>query len=133
MRLRLSSVGSGFGIALLPFVAVLGTFGVRALSAAAQDGSTSARTITVRANQYRFDPIRIEVLQDDVLTVTFKAEDIPHSFTLDEYRISKRAAAGRSVTFEFRADRAGAFRFYCDLRFDRGCREMHGQLVVRPR
>jgi heme/copper-type cytochrome/quinol oxidase subunit 2 len=37
------------------------------------------------------------------------------------------------VTFEFRADRAGTFPFYCNLTIDDGCREMRGELVVTPR
>jgi heme/copper-type cytochrome/quinol oxidase subunit 2 len=52
---------------------------------------------------------------------------------LDEYRIAKRAAPGNPVTFEFRADRAGTFPFYCNLTIDDGCREMRGELVVTPR
>ena len=67
------------------------------------------------------------------MRVTLRAEDIPHSFTVDAYRIAKRAAAGQTVTFEFRADRPGTFPFYCNLKIDDGCREMRGQLIVRPR
>jgi hypothetical protein len=34
------------------------------------------------------------------------------------------------VTFEFRADKAGAFPFKCTLTADDRCKEMHGTLVV---
>ena len=61
------------------------------------------------------------------------AEDIPHGFTIDDYRISKRAAPDRPGTFEFRADRAGTFPYYCNLAADEGCRRMRGDLVVTPR
>jgi heme/copper-type cytochrome/quinol oxidase subunit 2 len=40
--------------------------------------------------------------------------------------------AGGTVTFEFLADRAGTFPFYCSLTIEDGCREMKGQLVVLP-
>ena len=60
-------------------------------------------------------------------------DDIAHSLTIDEYRIAKRAAPGHPVTFEFRADRAGPFRYYCNLQIEDGCRQMHGELVVKPR
>jgi heme/copper-type cytochrome/quinol oxidase subunit 2 len=63
--------------------------------------------------------------------ITFTAEDIAHSFTVDGYRISKRAGAGQSVTFEFRADQPGTFTYYCNLSQDDGCRNMKGQLVVK--
>ncbi|MCU0250089.1 MAG: cupredoxin domain-containing protein [Vicinamibacterales bacterium] len=89
--------------------------------------------ITVTAKRFAFSPARIEVAANDVVKITLVAEDIPHTFTIDEYRISKRAAPGRPVTFEFRADKAGTFPFYCSLTIDEGCREMRGELVVTPR
>ena len=89
--------------------------------------------ITLTAKRYAFSQPRIEVAANDVVKITLVAEDIPHTFTIDEYRISKRAAPGRPVTFEFRADRTGTFPFYCNLTIDDGCREMRGELVVTPR
>ena len=89
--------------------------------------------ITVTAKRYAFSQPRIEVAANDVVKITLVAEDIPHTFTIDEYRISKRAAPGRPVTFEFRADKAGSFPFYCNLTIEDGCRQMRGELVVTPR
>ena len=89
------------------------------------------REVNVRADKYSFAPTRIEVQKDEIVKVTFTAVDIPHSFTIDGYRISKRAAAGQTVTFEFRADRTGPFPFYCNLTQDDRCKEMHGELSVK--
>jgi heme/copper-type cytochrome/quinol oxidase subunit 2 len=89
--------------------------------------------ITLTAKRYAFSQPRIEVAVNDVVKITLVAEDIPHTFTVDEYRISKRAAPGRPVTFEFRADKAGTFPFFCNLTIEEGCREMRGELVVTPR
>jgi heme/copper-type cytochrome/quinol oxidase subunit 2 len=76
----------------------------------------------------------IRVRQDDLVRITFSADDIPHSFTIDEYRISKRAEPGKPVTFEFRADRAGSFPIYCNLTIDERCRrEMRGTLTVEAK
>jgi heme/copper-type cytochrome/quinol oxidase subunit 2 len=100
-------------------------------SAAAQD--QGRHEIEITAKRYEFSRSRIEVMANDVVKITLVAEDIPHTFTIDEYRISKRAAPGRPVTFEFRADRAGTFPFYCNLTNDEGCRRMRGELVVTPR
>jgi heme/copper-type cytochrome/quinol oxidase subunit 2 len=83
------------------------------------------------ADRYAFSPARIEVRQGDIVKITLIAEDIAHSFTIDEYRISKRASPGRSVTFEFCADRSGRFVFYCNLTADEGCQAMRGELIVR--
>jgi heme/copper-type cytochrome/quinol oxidase subunit 2 len=89
--------------------------------------------IVLTAKRYAFSQPRIEVALNDVVKVTLVADDIPHSFTIDEYRISKRAAPDRPVTFEFRADKSGTFPFYCNLTIDEGCRQMRGVLVVTPR
>src|SRR5438552_7761712 len=45
----------------------------------------------------------------------------------------RTVSPGQPVTFEFRADRPGTFPFYCNLQIEDGCRQMRGQLVVRPR
>jgi len=89
--------------------------------------------ITLTAKRYEFSQTRIEVAANDVVRITLVAEDIPHTFTVDEYRISQRAAPGRPVTFEFRADKPGTFPFYCSLTAEEGCRGMRGELVVTPR
>ena len=89
------------------------------------------REFTVTANNYSFTPSRIEVQRDELVKITFTAVDMAHSFTIDEYRIAKRAAAGQTVVFEFRADRPGTFRFYCNITQDEKCRNMHGEIIVR--
>ena len=95
-------------------------------------GRGQVREITVSGDQYAFSPARIEVQKDDLVQIKFTAKDIAHSFTVDvPYRISKRAGAGQSVIFEFRADEAGRFPFYCNLTQDDRCKQMKGELVVR--
>jgi heme/copper-type cytochrome/quinol oxidase subunit 2 len=91
----------------------------------------TAREFTVSGDHFAFAPLRLEVQKDDLVKITFTARDIAHSFTIDNYRIAKRAAAGQSVTFEFRADQVGTHRFYCNLTQDDRCRRMEGQLIVR--
>jgi heme/copper-type cytochrome/quinol oxidase subunit 2 len=104
-----------------------------AFSVASLAQEQGRREITLTAKRYEFSQTRIEVAANDVVKITLVAEDIPHSFTIDEYRISKRAAPGRPATFEFRADKAGTFPFYCNLTIDEGCRQMRGELVVISR
>jgi heme/copper-type cytochrome/quinol oxidase subunit 2 len=89
------------------------------------------REFSVEGNQFAFSPARIEVQKDDLVKVTFTARDMAHSFTIDQYRIAKRANAGQTVVFEFRADRSGPFTFYCNLSQSDRCREMKGHLEVR--
>jgi heme/copper-type cytochrome/quinol oxidase subunit 2 len=119
-------------------LAFLGGFGVLkpagSAAGAAAPGRQQSPPIQVRARKYSYSPSRIDVREGDLVTVNFEAEDIPHSFTIDDdaYRIAKRAAPGQPVTFEFRAEKAGSFPFYCNLTADEGCRKMRGELVVRP-
>lgn len=89
------------------------------------------RQFTIVGNHYGFSPSSLTVSQNDVVKVTFTAQDMAHSFTIDDYRISKRANQGQTVTFEFRADKAGPFPFYCNLSFDEKCKDMKGTLTVK--
>lgn len=97
---------------------------------AQEDGE---RKFTVAAHKYAFSPARIDVLQDDLVRVTFSTDDIPHSFTIDKYRIAKRVEPGKPIVFEFRAHQPGRFPIYCNLTTDDGCRKMIGELVVKGR
>jgi len=102
-------------------------------AASTQDQGPTTRPFAVHAHRYTFDPPRIEVNQGDLVSIELQADDIAHSLTIDGYRISKRANPGQPVTFEFRADRSGTFPFYCNLQIDDGCRQMHCELIVKPR
>jgi heme/copper-type cytochrome/quinol oxidase subunit 2 len=97
---------------------------------AGQD-SPNRREFTIVAKDFHYTPLRIEVTQDDLVKFTVRSDDIAHSFTIDEYRIIKRVQAGGSTTFEFRADRAGTFPFYCNLSSEPGHQMERGELIVR--
>jgi cytochrome c oxidase subunit II len=101
--------------------------------ALAQEGEGRQQKFSVSARKYAFSPTMIEVQQDDLVRVTLTSEDIPHSFTIDKYRIAKRVEPGKTVVFEFRADQPGRFPIYCNLSIDEQCREMHAELVVKAR
>jgi heme/copper-type cytochrome/quinol oxidase subunit 2 len=98
-----------------------------------QTQGASERTFPIVASRYAFSPARIEVFQDDLVTIELRTGDIAHSLTIDDYRVAKRVSPGQTVTFEFRAERTGTFPFYCDLKAEDGCRQMRGELVVKPR
>jgi heme/copper-type cytochrome/quinol oxidase subunit 2 len=98
-----------------------------------QDQAPNRPEFNLVARNYRFTPDRIEVTQDDLVTLTIRSEDFNYSFAIDEYRIVRRVPAGDTTSFEFRADRAGSFRFYSNLTGEGTHAEMQGQLVVRAR
>jgi cytochrome c oxidase subunit 2 len=101
--------------------------------AAGQDQGTSVRPFEITARKYAFTPARIEVSEGDVVRIALSTDDIAHSLTIDAYRIAKRVNPGHPTSFEFRAEQAGTFPFYCNLKIDDGCRQMRGELVVKPR
>jgi len=101
--------------------------------ASRQDQETTVRPFGVTARRYAFTPARIDVLQGDVVRIELSTDDIAHSLTIDAYRIAKRVNPGQPTSFEFHADKAGTFPFYCNLKIDDGCRQMRGELVVKPR
>jgi heme/copper-type cytochrome/quinol oxidase subunit 2 len=114
----------GAGACVLVGPAVLRAFG--------QD-APNRREFTVVAKNYEFTPRRIEVMQDDLVKLTLRSEDDAHSFVIDGYRIMRRVPAGGSTTFEFRADKAGTFPFYCGMTSAEGHSRMKGELVVAAR
>jgi len=87
---------------------------------AAQDQG-QVREFTIVGDHYAFSPSSIQVNKNDLVKITFTARDIPHSFTVDDYRIVKRASA----------DRSGPFTFYCNLSQDAKCKDMKGSLTVK--
>ena len=96
----------------------------------AQEQAPNRREFTLAARDYSFTPARLEVLQDDLVKVTVQSADVAYSFTIDEYRLSKRIPAGGSTTLEFRADQVGTFAFYSNMT---GQAKMRGELIVRAR
>jgi heme/copper-type cytochrome/quinol oxidase subunit 2 len=118
----------------LAIACAFGLIGVAAFAAAQvkRDFAVSARKYEYRVGDQP-DAV-IKVRQDDLVRVRFTAEDIPHSFTIDEYRISRRAERGKPISFEFHANQVGTFRIYCNLTIDDRClRELQGTLIVEPR
>ena len=133
-RRSLGFVLLGAGACLLAGPAVVRLFASSEERApGAQEQAPNRPEFTIVARDFHYSPSRVEVSQDDLVKLTVRSEDVAHSFSIDEYRIVKRVPAGGSTTFEFRADRAGTFRFYCNLTSEAGHSQMHGELVVRPR
>ncbi len=96
----------------------------------AQDQAPERKDVKITAKDYRFSPARVDVGVNDLVRFTVTSEDVAYSFTIDEYRVSKRVPPGGAVSFEFRADRAGTFAFYSSLTSDSRHTQAKGQLVV---
>lgn len=88
-----------------------------ALSAAGQ-----VREITVDGVDMSFSPSTISVKKGDTVRVTLNNTDanskfeITHDFVIDEFQVqSEEIGEGESTTFEFVADKAGSFEYYCSI------------------
>ncbi len=99
----------------------------------AQEPAQNRREFTIVAKDHVFSPDKLDVSQDDLVKIILRSEDVPISFAIDAYRIVKRVPGRTSITFEFRADQAGTFPFYCNLVTDPACKEMRGTLNVRAK
>lgn len=99
----------------------------------AQELQQNRREFTIVAKDHVFTPDKMDVSQDDLVKITLRSEDVPVSFAIDAYRIIKRVSGNTSITFEFRADQAGTFVFYCNLTTDAACKDMKGVLNVRSK
>lgn len=112
---------------------VFASFASFALTGTAQEPAQNRREFTIVAKDHIFTPDKLDVSQDDLVKITLRSEDVPISFAIDAYRIVKRVPGRTSITFEFRADQAGTFPFYCNLTMDAACKDMKGTLNVRSR
>jgi heme/copper-type cytochrome/quinol oxidase subunit 2 len=135
IHINTSASRRGFVRALLALFGAVSATVTRGVEARSQ----TRRDFTIVARRYSYsvagsDAAEIRVMQNDLVHITFSTEDIPHSFTIEEapYRIMRRAEPGKSVSFSFRADAPGRFRFFCNLTADERCREMQGTLIVEP-
>jgi len=126
----LYGVQSGMRHAVLAVVAALALASGLAL---AQEQAPNRRDLTIVAKDGAYHPNRLEVTQDDLVKITFSSEGRPATFAIDAYRIIKRAGSGLTTVFEFRADQAGTFTFYCNLTSDESCKDMKGTLVVKAK
>jgi heme/copper-type cytochrome/quinol oxidase subunit 2 len=95
----------------------------------------------VSAHKYAYkiegtDKLEIRVTQGDVVHITFSSDDIAHSFTIEDYRIMKRAERGKPATFDIVADKVSppaGFPIRCTLTEDSRCKEMAAVLIVEPK
>lgn len=88
------------------------------------------RTFTIDAQQYAYSPPELKVNAGDTVTIQLVSTDVVHGLYVDDYDISVEADPGQTATLSFIADKAGSFRFRCNVT----CGAMHpfmiGKLTV---
>ena len=116
-------------------LAVCGLIAAAALPAMAQ-GASSEQTFTVVAEQIGkskfWIPSNIMVNQGDKVKLVLKNEiegaDVTHGFNLPGYNITEVVTRGVPKTVTFTADKAGIFRYNCQLH----PAHIGGELLVVP-
>lgn len=91
-----------------------------------------ARTVSVRARQFAYEPGTIHVNRGDTVTINLESMDAVHGLFIDSYDVNINAEPGRSAQATFVASRPGAFRLRCSV----SCGALHpfmiGEMVVEP-
>ena len=92
--------------------------------------SPQERTFQIDARQFAYSPSQLTVNQGDSITIELLSTDVVHGLYIDGYDVSVEADPGQTATMTFTADKAGPFRFRCNVT----CGAMHpfmiGKLIV---
>jgi plastocyanin len=94
------------------------------------DVADDARTITVTATSFEFDPSTIEVEAGEAVAIELTADDLEHDFVIDELDAHVAAKAGSTASGGFVAEEGGTYTYYCSVAGHRDA-GMEGELVVR--
>jgi cytochrome c oxidase subunit II len=86
--------------------------------------------IAMTAKNWEFEPNVIRVKKGDIVRISVTSEDVAHGVGIEGYTQFVKLEAGETAVLEFTADKAGTFRFYCNVPCGQGHREMTGQLIV---
>src|SRR3972149_5463534 len=89
-----------------------------------------AKTFTVTAKSWDFEPKTIKVKKDDKVVLNIKALDVAHGFMIPEFNIDEMLPAGKTTKVEFTPAKSGNFTFYCSWICGEGHSKMTGQLIV---
>lgn len=83
------------------------------------------RTFQIDARQYAYSPSELQVNQGDTVTMKLVSMDVVHGLYVDGYDMSVEADPGQSAILTFIADKAGSFRFRCNVT----CGAMHPFMI----
>lgn len=91
----------------------------------AQSVSPQTRTFRLDARQFAYSPSELKVNAGDTVTIQLVSTDVVHGLYVDDYDVSVEADPGQSATLTFVADKAGSFRFRCNIT----CGAMHPFMI----
>lgn len=78
--------------------------------------ASNVQVIEIEAGAFYYKPDSIRVKKGQKVQIVFKSVDMMHDFNVDELNIkSEVVKGGNSSTFEFVANEAGTFEYYCSV------------------
>ncbi len=109
--LRLLMLAGGFALALFPWFAPV--------------APPEERSVRIEASSFAYSPEQIWLNVGDRVTLELVSMDVVHGLYLDGYDISMTSDPGQTSRLTFTADRAGSFRFRCNVT----CGAMHPFMI----
>lgn len=74
------------------------------------------KEFTVTGSNFKFDMAQMQVNQGDTVKITLKNQGGAHDLKVDGYNVgTKVIQTGEQETFQFVADKAGQFEYYCSV------------------
>jgi nitrosocyanin len=99
------------------------------LTGTVEDGM---RVVRMSARQFGFSPATVVVRRGDRVRIDLFSADVTHGLSLSAYGIRQTVDAGKTVSIQFVADRAGEFTFRCPVFCGWKWLTMRGRLIVAP-
>lgn len=94
------------------------------------ESSPQLRKFTITARKWEFDPSTITVKKGDTVQFTVMSVDVTHGFSIPDFNVNKTLEPGKSINFEFIANKIGTFSFACSVYCGEGHKDMKGTLIV---
>jgi len=92
--------------------------------------SSTSNIITLEAGSFYYKPDIIRVKKGEVVKIELKSVSMMHDFNIDELNIHVPITkSGDVAVFEFTADQAGEFEYYCSVGKHRQLGQV-GKLIV---
>lgn len=85
----------------------------------------ATRVVRIEASQFSYSPSIVSVNRGDTVTIELESTDVVHGLYVDGYGVSVEADPGQTKTLTFVANRAGSFRFRCNIT----CGAMHPFMI----
>ena len=104
-----------FVLVLVGLIAVVSTTPVTAgSSAAGVQNAPGPKVIEIKAKKYDFTPNKIEIPLNTTVRFSITAEDHDHGFEIEGVKDScVKIEQGKTKTVDYKADKAGEFKFKC--------------------